>query len=117
MKGIWNSNLLLRIAIAFSFLYPAIDSFLHPDDWIDFFPQFMRGIVPDQTLLLGWGALEIVIALWILSGKKIFIPSAAATVLLCAIVLFNLSLMQVVFRDLSLALVAAVLAWEALKSA
>src|SRR4051812_20387955 len=112
MGRIWNSNLLLRIAIAFSFLYPAIDSFLHPDDWIDFFPQFMRGHVPDQTPLIGWGILEILIAFWILSGKKIFIPSVVATVLLCTIVLFNLPLMQVVFRDLSLALVAAVLASE-----
>ena len=108
--GKWNPNILLRVAIAFAFFYPAADSFLHPDDWIDFFPQFMRGYVPDQTLLIGWGAIEIVIALWILSGKKIFLPSLAATMLLIAIVCFNLPLIQVVFRDLSLALVAATLA-------
>ena len=110
-----NHTLLLRVAIAFAFLYPPIDSIFHPDTWISFFPQFVLGHVPDTTLLLGWGAVEVVIALWILSGKKIFLPSLAAALLLCMIVLFNLSLFEIVFRDLALALVAATLAWWSYK--
>jgi hypothetical protein len=107
-----QKDILLRLAIAFAFLYPAIDGLIHPDNWIDFFPSFMRGgFLSDPTLLLIWGAIEAVIALWILSGKKIFWPSTAATILLCGIVFFNMSLFDLVFRDLAIALTAATLAW------
>ena len=111
-----KATLLLRIAIAFAFLYPPYDTLFNPDSWITFFPQFMLGWAPSNELLWGWGIVEVVIALWILSGKKIFIPSLAATILLCLIVIFNLPLMEIVFRDLSLALVAATLAWWSYRS-
>ena len=109
MKSLSSGNLLLRLAIAFAFLFPPYDSFANPNAWIGFFPQFMRGYVPDMTLLLAWGLVEVVIALWILSGKRIYLPTAAATILLLLIVAFNFSLMEIVFRDISLALVAAYL--------
>lgn len=103
---------LLRVAVAFAFLYPPVSAYLAPYDWIGYFPQFMRGIVPDPVLLSGWGILEIVIGLWILSGKRILIPSSVATILLIAIVLFNLPQFEIVFRDLAIALTAAALAWS-----
>ena len=106
-----KSTLLLRIAIAFAFLYPPFDALSNPNAWIGFFPPFVLGYVSNGTLLLLWGAVMVILALWILWGKKLFIPSAAATVVLLAIVAFNLPLLEIVFRDLSLALVAATMAW------
>lgn len=102
---------LLRCALALAFLYPPISAHFAPYDWIGYFPQFMRGIVSDQILLGAWGVLELIIGFWILSGKRIFIPSVLAAVLLVSIVLFNLPQLEVVFRDVSLALVAVSLAW------
>jgi len=107
------SNLLLRIAIAFAFLYPAIEGILHPNAWVGFFPDFLANHFTVTTLMYGWGAFEIVIALWILSGKRIFIPSVLATLTLVAIVFFNFTELDTVFRDISLALVAAALAFRA----
>ena len=103
--------ILLRIAVAFAFLYPPFDAVSHPDAWISYFPQFMLGHISDTVLLTGWGVLSAGIALWILLGKKIFIPSVLATVILLLIVLFNLPVFEVVFRDVSIALVSATLAW------
>lgn len=108
-----NPRLLLRIAIAGAFLYPAIASILVPAAWLGYFPSFMQGILPGMVLLSIWSLVEAVIALWILSGKNIFLPSLAACVLLLAIVLFNLPLMDIVFRDVALALVALYLALTA----
>jgi len=108
-----NPQLLPRIAIAGAFLYPAISALLTPAAWIGYFPHFMLGIVPDTVLLSIWSLAEVVIALWILSGKKIFLPSLAACVLLLAIVLFNIPLMSILFRDAALALVALYLALTA----
>jgi len=104
------ADLILRAGVAFSLLYPAIDAWFHPDTWLGYFPSFVVGIVPDAVLLNGFGALQIVIALWILSGKRIMIPSAAATFLLLAILGFHLSEFPILFRDLAIAAAAAALA-------
>ncbi|MGH7141293.1 MAG: hypothetical protein ACREGH_01500 [Minisyncoccia bacterium] len=106
-----RSTILLRIGVAFAFLYPPFDSLFHPDAWYGFFPPFMTGYFSESVMLTLWGILEVVIALWILSGKKIFLPSLAAVVLLVLIVFFNFSLLEIVFRDIAIALTAATLAW------
>ena len=107
-----STDFLLRTAIAFTFLYPAVDAVLHPDAWIGFFPQFIFAFVPGSLALPVWSLAEAVLALWIFSGKRIFLPSLAATIALVLIVLFNLPLMEIVFRDIALACVAAVLAMK-----
>ena len=107
------THFLLRASIAFAFLYPPSNALFDPYTWLGYFPKFMHGILPDAFLLHGFGAIEVALALWILSGKNIFIPSAAATLMLLAIVLFNLQDFQIVFRDISLAAVSAALALDA----
>jgi hypothetical protein len=61
--------------------------------------------------------VEIVIAGWILTGKRIFIPALAAAVMLAGIIIFNFGAMDVVFRDVSLMLVAIALAVAGYRSA
>lgn len=100
----------LRAGVAFAFLYPPVAAIFSPNDWIGYFPAFTRGFVPDVVLLHGFGVLEVAIALWILSGKKIFWPSIGATALLISIVVFDFQDFIVVFRDLSIAAAAFSLA-------
>ena len=104
--------LLLRLGVAFAFLYPPVSAFLNPAAWVGYFPPFLLDLFAGQeaSLLNAFGVFEVVIGLWILSGKKIFVPSALAALSLVAIVAFNFSQMDVVFRDLSIAAAAAALA-------
>lgn len=99
-------ELILRIGVAFPFLYAPLNAVFDPYAWIDFFPQFMRGVVPDIVLLNVFGLFEVIIALWLLSGRKILMPSLLALFSLLAIVLFNLAGFQLLFRDLSIAAAA-----------
>lgn len=102
---------ILRIGVAFAFLYPPISALANPFAWIGYFPLFVTNIFPDAILLLYiFGAVEVVIGLWILSGKKIFIPSALAVVMLASIIIFNFSQMDVLFRDIPILLMAVALA-------
>src|SRR3989344_2418774 len=105
-----HANLILRMGLAFSFLYPPINALFDPNSWIGYFPQFLRGVGSDLVLLHAFGAVEIVIALWILSGWNIFWPSVAAALMLLSIVVMDFSEFQVVFRDLSIAAIAIALA-------
>ena len=106
------ANMVLRFGVAFAFLYPPIYALSNPSDWIGYFPMFTRGIVPDEILLHAFGLVEVLIAVWILSGWKIFLPSLAATAMLIAIVAFNPSNFVVIFRDLSIAAAAFSLAMQ-----
>ena len=104
-------SLILRIGLAFAFLYPAIAAFLEPVAWIGYFPQFMKEIIPNEALLLNlFGLTEVVIALWLLWGKYVFYPSIVAAIMLVAIVIFNWAGLDVVFRDLSIVAMAVALA-------
>ncbi len=112
------ANFTLRIGVAFAFLYAAMDGFYDPYSWIDYFPQFVTNIaqslgISTLFLLRGLGVIEIIIALWILSGRRIAIPSVIAALMLVTIVLFNVVQFQLLFRDLSIAAAALTLAiWE-----
>lgn len=100
----------LRIGVAFVFFYAAIAGLMQPENWIGYFPQFLRKLVP-ETLLLGcWAIFEIIIASWILSGKKIFIPSALASLSLAGLIVFNIPQMDVIFRDISILCTSVALA-------
>jgi hypothetical protein len=100
-------QLLLRLAVAFSFAYPAIAALIDPDSWIGYFPAF----IPTSIILLHvFGALEIAIAIWIVFGTRIVIPCVLAALILIAIVVFNAAQFDILFRDVSIALAALALA-------
>lgn len=108
------SQWLLRIAVAIAFVYPPLHALSNPDSWIGYFPQFLlnSGIAP-LVLLHGFGLIELVIAVWILSGWHIEWPATLAAFMLAGIVAFNGSQFEILFRDLSIALACLALADDA----
>lgn len=106
------SQILLRIGIAISFLYPPFDGLTEPEAWIGYFPAFITKLPIDSlTLLHGFEIIEVILALWILSGWKIKFPSIIAALMLIAIVAFNLNQFSILFRDVTIALAALALAF------
>lgn len=100
------ADFVARAGLAFAFLYPPINAISDPNAWIGYFPPFTRGYVDDLVLLHVFGVVEVIIALWILSGKRVFVPAAAAFLMLVGIVALDYTEFQVVFRDLSIAAIA-----------
>lgn len=94
----------LRVGLAFVFIYAAIGSWLKPDNWIGYFPALVFQFFPQQLVLQGFSLIEIVLALWILSGKAHRISGALATLLLFGIVITNSAQFDILFRDVGLAL-------------
>ena len=99
------AHLALRVGVAFAFLYPPIAAILDPDSWLGYFPQWIFTLIPVNPLFIlhGFGIIEVLIALWILSGRAIRPPAVLATLMLLGIVVFNWSGLDVLFRDLSIA--------------
>lgn len=107
------STLFLRLALAFSFLYPAYGFWKHPVDWIGYVPSFVKGVgIPEATLFLLLTVFHTVLALWLLSGWRTFISSILAALFLFGVVYFNLNQLDILFRDISLALAALALALQ-----
>lgn len=109
----------LRIGLAFAFLYPPVMAVGDPISWAGYFPPFARDLPIDiEVLLHAFGIIEAAIALWILSGWKIRVPAILAALMLAGIVLFNWNQLDVLFRDLSIAMMALALAlWPSARPA
>lgn len=108
-----NVSLILRIALAFVFLYASVSSFISPNDWIGYMPRFMRGIVPDQLLLGGFSVAEIGLSAWLLSGLYVKYAALLAAAMLGGIVVLNPALLPITFRDVGLFIAALALFAEA----
>ena len=103
-------SLLLRVGLAIVFLYAGVASVLDGNDWIGYFPQFIRALLPAQVLLTAFSIYQCILALWILSGKKAFVSGLVACATLLAIIVFNSSLWEIVFRDVAIFFAALALA-------
>jgi len=113
-----TAHLVLRLGVAFSFLYPPYAALRDPSSWIGYFPQFVHALPIDTTLLLhAFGVVEVVIALWLISGWRVAYPALLAALLLLGIVAFNLNQLDVLFRDLTIAAAAlALVIWPEVRT-
>ncbi|MGB2580656.1 MAG: hypothetical protein WBC83_03090 [Minisyncoccia bacterium] len=97
-----NAILLLKLGVAFAFIYPAISAFIDPSQWIGYVPSFVDSILPSEIFLPIFSTIEILVALGVLFWNNP-IPPVVAGIMLVSIVVFNSSEFSVVFRDLSIA--------------
>ncbi|MDZ7726401.1 MAG: hypothetical protein U5L75_02360 [Candidatus Campbellbacteria bacterium] len=100
----------LRSGLAFSLLYAAIAGILDPSSWVGYVPNFLTAVADKETLLILIGVMQSIIALWILFGKRIFIPSTLAALFILSILVSQFSLLDVIFRDVTVLSVAIALA-------
>lgn len=108
-----TANLLLRLAIAFSFLYVAYGFWTNPNDWIGYIPAFVKNAeLTQDVLLLLIAGFHLALALWLLSGWRVFLSSVIAAAFLGSVVYFNQNQLDVLFRDISLAFAALALAFS-----
>lgn len=104
----------LRTGIAVVFLYAAIASILEPSSWIGFIPLWLRNltspIISTEVLLITFSVFQIVLAFWLLSGKRIKVAAIISVVTLTGIVVVNIGILDIVFRDIAIILSAIALA-------
>ncbi|KKT55713.1 hypothetical protein A3G55_01145 [Candidatus Giovannonibacteria bacterium RIFCSPLOWO2_12_FULL_44_25] len=79
------ANFLLRVGLAVVFFYAATAAYLEPHNWIGFLPSYFR-----MSLVLAlFSAYQIVLALWLLSGKAAFWSALLSAATLLAIIFQN----------------------------
>jgi hypothetical protein len=95
-------SFVLRVGVAFVFTYPSVMAVYEPNSWLVYFPSFLKDNIPHTPLSLGFAGIELVLATWIVYGKRIFIPSVLTSLLLLFIILFNLDKFNFLFRNIAI---------------
>lgn len=106
---------LLRVGLATVLAYAAISSFVSPKDWVGYLPGFMTDLADAGALLKFFSGLELGLALWLLSGWRLELAGFACAATFAGIVVTNLALLEITFRDIALvfaALALSCLAWQ-----
>lgn len=102
-------QLLIRIGIAFTFLFAGISSLKNPSDWIWYVPDFTEIITSKNLLLLAFSIVEIILGLWLVWGKYLREAALASAIILTGITLASLNTLQITFRDIGLVLASLAL--------
>ena len=110
------ASLLLRIGLAFVFLYAAVYMNISPEKYIDYFPKFMRDLVPGYTLLHVFAAFEIILSFFLIIGKFNYITAVVSFITMFALTVVNLDRFPVLFRNVSIILSALALVFKYRKS-
>lgn len=108
-------SLLLRLGLAFAFIYVAVTGFFQPYLWEGFVPSWMRDIIPTSTFLTVFGVFQLVLGVLLLSGKKVFYAALLSCISLLGIIVPNFVAMEIIFRDITIlcsAFALAVMTYE-----
>ncbi len=100
---------LLRIGLAFVFIYAAVEIHFHPENFLKYVPLFVSHAVPVNTFLPVFGIGEIILSLWVLSGWHGRVASMICFLILVAIIVPNMAYFSVLFRNVAVALGALAL--------
>lgn len=100
---------ILRWGLAFTFFYAAVSGLLHPTDWTVFLPPFVENFVTLKMALTIFSVYEIALAALLFSGRKLYMASLLSMATLAAIVIFNMGALDLVFRDVGLAMASLAL--------
>ncbi len=96
------SSFLLRVGLGIVFMYAAVSSLLVPESWFAFVPRFITVILPVGIFLFAWAIYQILLALWLWSGFRVRLSAVFAVATMFSIIVFNLSVLDILFRDLAI---------------
>lgn len=108
-------SLLIRIGLAFVFGFAAISGFLQPETYLYYLPDLIRNSPYALLVLHAFGVYEILLSVWLLSGKEKGYAGLISAGTLFGITATNLVNFQVVFRDVAIifaSLALMVLDWK-----
>jgi len=102
--------ILLRFGLSFVLLYAAVASLVSPANWVGYLPDVIIASGFESSVLIAWSLIEIILAVWILSGWRVRYAATVVGFALLLMVAVNNQQMNVVFRDIGLAFATFALA-------
>src|SRR3989339_73775 len=97
------ASFIIRLGLAISFFYAAVSSLLFPENWLGFLPTWLVPVSLARIFLLIFTIFQFSLGLWLLSNYKIKYATGVVVLLLSAIIVTNLTAMDLLFRDIPIA--------------
>lgn len=104
-------SLLLRIGLIFVFGYAAIFMSLTPQKFVHYMPDFIGLILPKETALHLFSIYEIILCIFLATGKKTFYSGLLAAATIGGITVANYSEIDTLFRNVAIFFSALALAF------
>lgn len=95
-------SLSLRTGLAVVFFYAAISSLLNSQNWVGFIPDNIEFIISKSIFLIIFSIFQFLLGLLLLSNYKIFKISILTSITLFMIILPNLLILDIIFRDIAI---------------
>lgn len=111
-KNIRPVSLLLRLGLAFVFIYAAVSSLRQPLVWSVYLPDFLTQSISATLLIKIFAVYELALAAWLLADRYIKYAALLSALTLAGIVITNTGQSTTIFRDVGLAFMAAALFFE-----
>ena len=100
MKNIRLVSFIFRMGVASAYLYAGIGSLIDADSWMGFLPKILRASQFSGLILLLFSIYEIALCVWLISGKKGYLANLLSSLTMFVIIITNLSVLDIVFRDI-----------------
>ena len=100
-----NVNLaafMLRVGGSAVFLYAAIAATINPAAWLGYIPAALDIFFPPTQFLILFSLFELILGLWLLSGRKTFHAAVLSSITMLAITVGNITALDIVFRDIAI---------------
>lgn len=99
----------LRLGLAFVFAYAALDSLVHPNDWVGYMPHALTMFIDANTTLILISIYQLILVVWLLTGRYVRYAAILSALTLAGITFTNLGVFAITFRDVGLLLAALAL--------
>jgi hypothetical protein len=109
------TSILLRVGLIFVFAWAAVYGFLNPQVYIHYMPEFVENFMPRVIALKLFAGYEVLLCIFLASGKKILYSGLLAAITLAAITLSNVADFAILFRNVAIffsALALASIGWK-----
>ncbi len=94
--------ILIRLGLSFVFVYAAISMSLDPQGYSHYVPRLIQQIISVEIFLHVFGFFEIVLSLWLLSGKLGLYSAALSALILISLTVSNIDSFNVLFRNVGI---------------
>ncbi|MES2876496.1 MAG: hypothetical protein V4678_03440 [Patescibacteria group bacterium] len=96
------ASISIRVSLAIVFAYAAIGAFIQPNAWIGFVPEFTNNFIDPKLALDIISVLQLVLAVWLVTGVYVKFAAAAAIALLAGVLITDFETILITFRDIGL---------------
>lgn len=100
----------LRVGLAFVFLYAAVSMLVTPEVFAGYMPSFLPAPWVETICLPCFSVYEVLLAAFLLAGRRLFAVSLLSAVTMAGIVVLNPDSFDLLFRNVAIACAALSLA-------